>query len=47
VLSARGHKVEQWPDQIWRAGAVCTIVSDGKLMAGGADPRRQSYAAGW
>jgi gamma-glutamyltranspeptidase/glutathione hydrolase len=46
-LAARGHKVEPWPDQIWRAGAVCTIVSDGKLMAGGADPRRQSYAAGW
>jgi gamma-glutamyltranspeptidase / glutathione hydrolase len=47
TLASRGHKVEQWPDQIWRAGAVCTIVSDGKLMAGGADPRRQSYAAGW
>src|SRR5262249_8699208 len=46
-LAARGHQVEQWPDNIWRAGAVCTIVADGKLMAGGADPRRQSYAAGW
>lgn len=46
-LAARGHQVEQWPDQIWRAGAVCTILADGNLMAGGADPRRQSYAAGW
>jgi len=46
-LAARGHKVEPWPDQIWRAGAVCTIVADRTLMAGGADPRRQSYAAGW
>jgi gamma-glutamyltranspeptidase/glutathione hydrolase len=46
-LSVRGHQVEQWPDHIWRAGAVCTVVADGKLMAGGADPRRQSYAAGW
>jgi gamma-glutamyltranspeptidase/glutathione hydrolase len=46
-LAARGHQVENWPDHIWRAGAVCTIVADGKLMAGGADPRRQSYAAGW
>jgi gamma-glutamyltranspeptidase/glutathione hydrolase len=49
ALAARGHKIEQWPDGIWRAGAVCTIVADQqrKLLAGGADPRRQSYAAGW
>ncbi|HEX2114315.1 MAG TPA: gamma-glutamyltransferase family protein, partial [Alphaproteobacteria bacterium] len=49
ALSDRGHKVERWPDQIWRAGAVCAIVADQqhKLMAGGADPRRPSYAAGW
>jgi gamma-glutamyltranspeptidase/glutathione hydrolase len=48
-LAALGHKVELWPDRIWRAGAVCTIVADQgrKLLAGGADPRRQSYAAGW
>ena len=47
ALAARGHQVEHWPHQIWRAGAVCTIVADGNLWAGGADPRRQSYAAGW
>ena len=49
ALAKLGHKVELWPDQIWRAGAVCAIVADKdrKLMAGGADPRRQSYALGW
>jgi gamma-glutamyltranspeptidase/glutathione hydrolase len=49
ALAQCGHRVELWPDHIWRAGAVCAIVADreSKLMAGGADPRRQSYAAGW
>ncbi len=49
ALAKLGHKVELWPDHIWRAGAVCAIVADQerKLMAGGADPRRQSYAVGW
>jgi len=48
-LRAKGHDLAAWPDFTWRAGAVCTIVADQKtgVLAGGADPRRPSYAVGW
>lgn len=48
-LAALGHKVEQWPDWTWRAGAMCLIQSDltRPLLASGADPRRPAYALGW
>jgi gamma-glutamyltranspeptidase/glutathione hydrolase len=47
-LSQLGHRVEWWPDWTWLAGAVCTIVADEKtrVLKGGADPRRPSYALG-
>ena len=49
TLSKRGHQVHWWPDWVWRAGAVCCIHVDPKtgVLAGGADPRRPSYAVGW
>ncbi|MBL8697846.1 MAG: gamma-glutamyltransferase [Alphaproteobacteria bacterium] len=48
-LAARGHQVVEWPDGVWRAGSICTIVHDIRtgLLAAGADPRRVSYATGW
>ena len=49
ALAARGHRVERWTDWAWAAGAVCAIVRepDGALLTAAADPRRESYAAGW
>jgi gamma-glutamyltranspeptidase/glutathione hydrolase len=49
ALVARGHDLRWWPEQTWRAGAVCTIVADARsgILAGAADPRRSSYAMGW
>ncbi len=49
ALSALGHQVHQWPQWVWRAGAVCCIVVDPTtgVLHGGADPRRPSYALGW
>lgn len=48
-LDARGHEVHDWPDFVWRAGAVCVQRRDAQtgVIAAGADPRRPSYAVGW
>jgi gamma-glutamyltranspeptidase/glutathione hydrolase len=48
-LASRGHKVYEWPDSTWLAGAVCTIVADHKngVLHGGADVRRPAYVLGW
>jgi len=48
ALGRLGHKVEWWPDWTWLAGAVCTVVADqeSRVLKGGADPRRPSYACG-
>jgi gamma-glutamyltranspeptidase/glutathione hydrolase len=48
-LASRGHKVYDWPDSTWLAGAVCTIVADQKngVLHGGADARRPAYVLGW
>jgi gamma-glutamyltranspeptidase/glutathione hydrolase len=48
-LGNRGHKVYEWPDTTWLAGAVCTIVADHKnrVLHGGADVRRPAYVLGW
>ena len=48
-LAARGHRVKEWPDFVWRAGAVCVQRADRSrgVMAAGADPRRPAYAVGW
>ena len=48
-LKAKGHKVHQWQDWTWLAGAVCAIVIDDVtgVLTGGADPRREAYAIGW
>jgi gamma-glutamyltranspeptidase/glutathione hydrolase len=48
-LSELGHEVHAWPDWTWRAGAVCSLISDleSGVLTAGADPRRPSYAAGW
>jgi gamma-glutamyltranspeptidase/glutathione hydrolase len=44
-----GHKVYEWEDETWLAGAVCTIVNDQEngVLHGGADPRRPAYVLGW
>ena len=48
-LAARGHHIAEWPDFVWRAGAVCVQRRDGAsgVIAAGADPRRPCYAVGW
>ena len=48
-MSARGHRVERWPDMTWKAGAVCAIQADKEtgILTGGADARRASRAMGW
>ncbi len=46
-LAARGHKVEDWPGFVWRAGAVCVLRKDRGVISAGADPRRPCYALGW
>jgi gamma-glutamyltranspeptidase/glutathione hydrolase len=48
-LARRGHKVEWWPDFVWRAGAMCMIHADpdSGLKIAGADPRRPTYALAW
>jgi gamma-glutamyltranspeptidase / glutathione hydrolase len=48
-LKELGHKVHEWDDMTWLAGAVCTIVNDQKngVLHGGADPRRPAYVLGW
>jgi gamma-glutamyltranspeptidase/glutathione hydrolase len=48
-LADLGHKVYEWPEQTWLAGAVCTIVADHKsgVLRGGADTRRPAYVLGW
>ena len=49
ALAALGHKVEWWPEMIWRAAAVCAICVDREkgVLHAGADPRRPAYALGW
>jgi gamma-glutamyltranspeptidase/glutathione hydrolase len=49
ALAARGHDVADWPDFVWRAGAVCVQRPDraSGVIAAGADPRRPCYAVGW
>jgi gamma-glutamyltranspeptidase/glutathione hydrolase len=48
-LKDLGHKVYEWADMTWLAGAVCTIVADHEngVLHGGADPRRPAYVLGW
>jgi len=48
-LAARGHEIADWPDFVWRAGAVCAQRLDqaSGVIAAGADPRRPCYAVGW
>ena len=48
-LRELGHKVYEWDDMTWLAGAVCTIVADHEngVLHGGADPRRPAYVLGW
>jgi gamma-glutamyltranspeptidase/glutathione hydrolase len=48
-LSARGHRIADWPDFVWRAGAVCVLRVDraSGVISAGADPRRTCYAVGW
>jgi gamma-glutamyltranspeptidase / glutathione hydrolase len=48
-LAARGHRIFDWPDFVWRAGAVCVLRADrGRgVISAGADPRRPCYAVGW
>ncbi|PZN12395.1 MAG: gamma-glutamyltransferase [Bacillota bacterium] len=48
ALEQLGHRVGMWEPWDWRAGGVCAIVwqEDG-VLAGAADPRRESYGLGW
>jgi gamma-glutamyltranspeptidase/glutathione hydrolase len=49
ALASRGHDVADWPDFVWRAGAVCVQRVDraSGVISAGADPRRPCYAVGW
>jgi len=48
-LIQKGHKIDPWPAWAWKAGGVCAITIDRTqgVLLGAADPRRESYAAGW
>jgi gamma-glutamyltranspeptidase / glutathione hydrolase len=47
-LAALGHVVRELPDFAPAAAAVCAVRRLGTgALEGGADPRRESYAAGW
>ena len=50
ALAGLGHRIQWWPDYLWRAGGICLVDSDtrsGRFVAG-ADPRRAAaYAIGW
>ncbi len=48
-LAARGHLIADWPEFVWRAGAVCVLRADhtSGVISAGADPRRPCYAVGW
>jgi gamma-glutamyltranspeptidase/glutathione hydrolase len=48
-LVSKGHKIDPWPSWAWKAGGVCAIAIDraNGVLAGAADPRRESYAVGW
>jgi gamma-glutamyltranspeptidase/glutathione hydrolase len=47
-LAALGHVVETLPDVAPTVAAVCAIRRrEGGVLEAGADPRRDSYAAGW
>jgi len=48
-LASRGHEIAEWPDFVWRAGAVCVQRADRTtgVISAGADPRRPCYAVGW
>ena len=48
ALGLLGHNVQWWPEWTWLAGSVCTVLADyeKRVMHGGADPRRPSYALG-
>ena len=48
-LASRGHEVVEWPEFVWRAGAVCVQRADraSGVISAGADPRRPCYAVGW
>ena len=49
ALASRGHDVADWPDFVWRAGAVCVqrVDRENGVILAGADPRRPCYAVGW
>ena len=48
-LASRGHEIAEWPEFVWRAGAVCVQRLDraSGVISAGADPRRPCYAVGW
>jgi gamma-glutamyltranspeptidase/glutathione hydrolase len=48
-LASRGHEIADWPEFVWRAGAVCVQRADraSGVISAGADPRRPCYAVGW
>ena len=47
-LTARGHRITEWPDLTWPAGSVSLIDFDCKSgrMVAGSDPRREAQAIG-
>ena len=48
-LAAMGHNVKLWPNLTWKAGGLCVIQCDPNsgVLSAGADPRRETYAAGY
>jgi len=48
ALARRGHVIRELPDFSPAAAGVCAVRRlDTDALEGGADPRRESYAAGW
>jgi gamma-glutamyltranspeptidase/glutathione hydrolase len=47
-LASRGHSIRMLPDFSPAAAGVCAVRRlDTGTLEGGADPRRESYVAGW
>lgn len=48
-LAARGYNIADWPEFVWRAGAVCVLRVDhtSGVISAVADPRRPCCAVGW
>ena len=48
LLASWGHSLQPWPDFAWKAeGRDCLITKEGRLSAGGDEPRRECCGMAW